>query len=57
MKGVDVGGSVTYCETAAKAVAHAKGLIGNGHQQVEIRDPKCCYHEPQNFDRLLAMSE
>jgi hypothetical protein len=53
-KGVQVDGSATYCETAVKAVAHAKGLIEHGHQQVEIRDPKCCYHEPQNFDLLLA---
>jgi hypothetical protein len=47
-------GEVSYCETAAKAIVRANDLISEGHQEVRIRDPKCRYHEPSDFDRLLA---
>jgi hypothetical protein len=47
-------GEVNYCETAAKAIGHANELIAEGHHQVRIRDPKCHYHEPSVFRRLLV---
>jgi hypothetical protein len=47
-------GEVSYCETAAKAIVHANDLIAEGHRHVRIRDLKCRYHEPRNFDQLLA---